>query len=948
MADPVWMTRASVLLALPVAVGIPLGEARASCVTSGNISAVQCASSDVQMVGGTGASSLTVTDVTASSVAVLTSPFASGPFVQTLTVDGRTVLNRTDYPGLYMYSSQAGWDANLFIGEDVSITSAGPFGAVWLRSESTDSTTSNDLVVNSSGTIVSYGANADGITATSNNGSVRVTNRGDVSAAGGRGIYAEGGYASNTPVPVSISNSGSIQAYQAGLRAINYTGTAVIGNDGSVRSATRQAIVGWSANGGATIDNSGTVVADHYDAILAAGTGGDVIVTNSGDVTANRDLNLTQISPDFHAISAYTSGAGSVTISNTAAGILTAHWDAGMAAASHSGTITMRNAGGIDAQTGIYAESHAGRIEIENSGTILSSGTGISVTAASSASIVNSGTIASELAALEVGYGILADVENSFGGLAIGAVRLGSAANLENAGTLVLKRGASLADYSGTGVATASSVDGNFVQKSTGRLDMSVDTASSYSTLTIGGTASLAGSLVLDVGAGYDGSLLSDVISTSGGLTSNGLAIIDNSLRYRFSALYDATTLDLVANDTGMTTIRAALENRMPGAAEVGAFWDDLSVSGTNSTEFSLMLQSILQAEREDEVASAVAETLPLVNGGVMSATFASLDRVNTVLRNRINTLSGLDRSISNLTTGSIGPATSGVPAASLAADALSIEQYVWLTTFAGLMHQDGTTGMSDTRTDGHGVVAGIDGTVGRKTDLGIAFAWSGSDLSTNNSGPDQGADVDTYQLALYGRHDLGSETGLLFQVDAGRSFVDGYRAIEAISATASSSYASNFAHVGLGLDRIFAVSEVTLFRPSVWVDYTWMKDDAYTETGANDLNLLVKGRDRDALVLGVNGALTHDLTERMAVDVSLGAGYGLLREAGSIDAAYAGSPDDVFTTTGGAESPWQVEAALALTYTNANGLGVTAGYDAWHRDDAFGQSAGLQVFKRF
>lgn len=161
--------------------------AATNCSTSGNVSSIQCTATDIQMVGGTGSSSLTVTDTTANSVAVLSSPYDSGPFTQNLTIDGTTVLNRSDYPAVYMYSSQPGWDANLQIDSGVSITSAGPFGAVWLRSESNDTNTSNTIVVDSAASISSFGASSDGITATSNNGAVSLTNRGSVTVAGGRG-----------------------------------------------------------------------------------------------------------------------------------------------------------------------------------------------------------------------------------------------------------------------------------------------------------------------------------------------------------------------------------------------------------------------------------------------------------------------------------------------------------------------------------------------------------------------------------------------------------------------------------------------------------------------------------------------------------------------------------------------------------------------------------------
>ncbi|MDV3443522.1 hypothetical protein R0G64_29335, partial [Pseudomonas otitidis] len=212
------IAQASLLLGASSAFALP--APLTGCTTSGNVASLQCGPTDIQMQGNAGASSLTVTDVTANSVAVLSNPSATGPFTQTLTIDGTTVLNRSDYPAVYMYSSQAGWNANLLIGSGVSITSAGPFGAVWLRSESNDTSTRNEIHVDSAATVTSYGANSDGITATSNNGPVSVINRGQVTVANGRGLYADGGSASLAPVDVGITNLGTVHAFQAGARAI--------------------------------------------------------------------------------------------------------------------------------------------------------------------------------------------------------------------------------------------------------------------------------------------------------------------------------------------------------------------------------------------------------------------------------------------------------------------------------------------------------------------------------------------------------------------------------------------------------------------------------------------------------------------------------------------------------------------------------------------------------
>ena len=928
--------------------GLPLHTADAACVTSGNVAALQCGPWDAQMIGNTGSSSLSISDLALVSVAVLSNPSASGPFSQSLTVTGATTLNRSDYPALYMYSSQSGWNADLLIGASVNITSAGPFGAVWLRSESNDTSTQNTITVDSAATVSAYGTNADGITATSNNGPVSITNRGAVTAASGRGLYADGGSASLTPVAVTVTNLGSVYGYLAGIRAIVYNGDAVVTNEGSIRSTTRQGIIGWSANGGARIDNSGTVVADHYDAVVAAGTGGNVAVTNSGSITANRNLNLAQVSPDFHAISAYSSGIGAVSVTNLLNGRLVANWDAGMAGASDTGALSMTNEGEITALTGILAESNAGTVSLDNTGTI-SAATGIQVNAAAQASIANSGTIAGRLTAFRVSDGVDASIVNRRQGRAIGGVELGTLADLSNDGLMVLKQGATLAAYATTGTATASSIGGDFVQSGSGRLQLAVDTSSSYSTLAVGGTANLGGSLVLDVADAYDGGTLADVILANGGVFDNGLSLTDNSLRYRFEALYQANSLSLVARDTGITSIRAAAVQHLPGATGAAAVWDRLRLDGTATGELQTMLQGILAAEDEYAVVAALEQSLPLVSGDMSLASFGTLGRVNAALRARLSSFAGpADPGISNIVTGSIAPARGLAAAPVLAEDELVLEHHAWITGFAGrdrFASADGRTGFE---TERFGSVAGVDGDLTEQTRLGLAFAYSHTDLTTDATGPRQGAEANTYQLALYGRHALSPESGLFFQLDAGRSFVEGYRRIDAIGATAMSDYGSTVAHAGLGLDRSFHLSGDTVLTPSLSLDYSWMKDEAYRETGAGAANLLVEENTRDSLVLGAAGELTHALTDRLSAAVRVGASYDLVADAGRVEAAYAGASGSAFETRGGKRAPFQVEAALALSYTGPTGLGVTGRYDVWHAREATGHAAGLELFLRF
>ncbi|WP_236209602.1 autotransporter outer membrane beta-barrel domain-containing protein [Pseudomonas tohonis] len=889
------------------------------CTTTGNVASLQCGPADIQMQGNAGASSLTVTDVTASSVAVLSNPSVTGPFTQTLTIDGTTTLNRSDYPAVYMYSSQPGWNANLLIGSGVSLTSAGPFGAVWLRSESSDTATRNEIRVDSAATVTSYGANSDGITATSNNGPVSVINRGRVTVANGRGLYADGGSASLTPVAVSITNLGTVNAYQAGARAINYQGTARIDNQGSVRSTTRQGLIAWSANGGAEITNSGTVVADHYDAVVAAGTDGNVVVTNSGRITANRNPNLAPVSPDFHGINAYTDGTGTVTVSNTTSGVITAASDAGMAAASAQGAISMLNAGRIDALTGLLAESNSGPVNITNSGTLSTTSMGIHVISASAGSVVNTGTVASAVTAVQVDNGATVNVENRAGGTLMGNLALGNLANLSNAGNLYLKQGVDAADPLSTGTTAAGTVGGNFTQAATGTLGLAA--GSTYSSLAVGGNANLGGTVAVDVKSGYGGGDLNNVVTATGGVTNSGLRVTDNSLRYAFSALFRSNAMDLVVRDTGMTSISAAVSPSQPGALGAASVWDSLLANGSDSPELAQALNSILGSGDAGEVNDQVEQTLPLLTGNSLSLARDTLGSVNAVVQSRIDSTRGL---------------SSG--------DAFLGDRHLWLKPFATHSRQDSRNGVNGYSADTQGLVTGLDGSLSADTDLGVAFAYAKTDVSSHSGGPKQSADVDSYQLILYGRHALDAQSDLSFQLDGGRMNNDGRRQIDLAGLSATSDYTSKTAHAGVAVDRRFALAPSTTFVPSIRLDYTWIEDEAYREKGAGGLDLQVKSRSTDALVLGVDGTLTHALSDQLKVSANLGAGYDLYNRDASITSIYAGAPDAAFVTYGTHQSAWSQRAGAGLTYTTANGTEITGRYDATHKEGFLGQTASVQL----
>ncbi|NHZ94092.1 autotransporter domain-containing protein, partial [Massilia sp. CCM 8733] len=94
--------------------------------------------------------------------------------------------------------------------------------------------------------------------------------------------------------------------------------------------------------------------------------------------------------------------------------------------------------------------------------------------------------------------------------------------------------------------------------------------------------------------------------------------------------------------------------------------------------------------------------------------------------------------------------------------------------------------------------------------------------------------------------HNLDPNTDINWQLDAGANKTDATRTINfgGLTRVAGSDYRGMSLHAGTGIGRVVRLSEETNVTPSVRLDYTTVKNKAYTESGAGALNLIV-GRQR-------------------------------------------------------------------------------------------------------
>lgn len=515
------------------------GAAYAGC-TATNASVDACDTTSVIATPAVGESTLTIDGV--DTVGVYYSPpddASASAYSETLNLTGSmTIANPTGQSyvnggaGVTMQvvgavgQADVTLNATATVGSDVTIDSRAEYGGgVYLRVEY-----AGNVSINNAGNVTVVGvdntntpfsdasvnagiASADGLTAVTSLGAATVVNSGDVTAYSGRGLYAEGNYkavtldgdenvtAINAPaVTVSADNaaSGTVNAYLAGVRVINYYGLAEATNEGVAHSSERQALVAWSAAGDAYVSNSGAATADDSNAIVAASERGNATIVNSGAATASELASGSLgAAAGYAGLRAYADYTGDVSVTNTSTGVVTANHDAAIIAQTPQGNVTVVNQGQLSGLNGVIIDNGAGLGSIDS----------IDDTSATTdapidgvARLNNSGAITA------VDYGVYMD----------GATNL-----LTNSGTITATSGAGvLIDSGGTGVITnAGAISGGVGVIVSGGVD--IVNGGSISGGLIGEGPQRADAVELSGGgntlmleAGYQ--IVGDAVSTSG------------------------------------------------------------------------------------------------------------------------------------------------------------------------------------------------------------------------------------------------------------------------------------------------------------------------------------------------------------------------------------------------------------------------------------------------
>ncbi len=548
-------------LALPGIALLPQ-PAEAGCTTIGNQLVYQCDTNGVNVQPVDGTTSLSVSDMTIPSgwINYSVAPAATSSIVMTLTVSNTTV-NATGNGAVNVSSQTLPATITVTLDSDVSLTNTGGSGGLWVRNQ-----VAGDISITSGATITSTGS--DALSATSNAGSVTITNTGTVTSTDNRGIYADGSPVGGAAVPVTVNNSGLVNAYLAGIRSIDSLGTSSIENSGTVTSTTKQGLIAWSQSGDVSINNSGSVLARNFIGAQGSADAGNVTIANSGYIEAQRDSSL---GPSTTNQGIAASASNNVTVTNTSTGRVIAGSDTGVAVSTDNGILTVTNAGRITGTGGVNANATVGTVTVSNTGTVTATGgTGIvAVSGNGAVGVTNSGTVSA------TGIGILLD---------------GTTNAITNSGTITT-----------TGTTAVQTGNGDSTITTRGRIaaasasDTAIAMGSGSNRLVLADSATLVGKVTN--------------VSSANTLELNGSATGSLDLGSVGATGNFQGFANLAKSGTGTWTVTGS-GSSLTGTAVVNA--------GTLAVQGALGVSSLT-------VGSASPATLAISNGGTLSSTTATI-----------------------------------------------------------------------------------------------------------------------------------------------------------------------------------------------------------------------------------------------------------------------------------------------------------------------------------
>ena len=382
-------------------------------------------------------------------------------------------------------------------------------------------------------------------------------------------------------------------------------------------------------------------------------------------------------------------------------------------------------------------------------------------------------------------------------------------------------------------------------------LEVEVDAAGNSDLLMVNDTATINGGTVevLPSDGDYATSTTYTILTATTGVAGAGFDSVVNISGLAF--LEPSLTLD--ANNVFLT-----LERNLATFEDIAVTDNQMAVA-TVLNEAALTASGDLATVLDAFVPLTTAEAqrgLELISGETLGApASARVFGINKFASSVMGKFGGLARSGNTTVTAAdemLSHAEAGL------GDVTHVEgsHRVWVDGYGDWGDIDGDRVASDIDYNTYGVTAGVDLFPHTNFMVGLAFGYGRSDIESDRDPAE--TDVDSYRGALYATyHGRSGYVSGLFS-GGGADFESSRRIVYGtVDRTAEGDYSGYDISAMLEWGTYWSGEHYT-FQPSISVQYTYIDQDDYTETGAGSLNLSVEDEDIDSYVMLVGGRVSR------------------------------------------------------------------------------------------
>jgi len=713
---------------------------------------------------------------------------------------------------------------------------------------------------------------------------------------------------------------------------VTQTGTGVINSTttrlGSGATLTLKNQGSGQIQGGAD-DRGNLIFSGNYNTDAALG-----ISTNTlASVTVNTGQVLTL---DQNADVLTFNNNGTVNQSAGTANITTLNIDAGDTfTQSGTGVVNATNINLGNASTLIVNNQGSGAIQgtVDGDGDLVFSGNyntdaALGTSANSLASItVNAGqTLTLDQASDAISLAIAGVLDKSTASAMVGNTtindggQLNIANNFTHTGNLTVGQAASAVVSVDAGVMSA--LVGNYTQTTGGIFQLGADSNTNFGQMTVTGTATFASNAKFDVDVNMVNTLaigetLSSVVSATSLVSDGTFKVTDNSALFNFTGAINGNAIDIfVVNADSVVDIVGRTGS--PAAIGAAAVFDDWVLNGGDTPGVADVLAVFGPLETEQEVADAIESSLPGLSGGIAQATSFATTAMTSLIGSRQDVARGL---------------SSG--------DDIISDKNFWIAPYGSWTDQDDRQGVSGYQVDSYGLAIGVDEDLSSWFNLGLAFAYTRSDIESDLAFGRHSVDVDSYQAKLYATAMLTEATALNLQLGAGRSDYDSKRRVFTLD-VAEVEYDSWHAQVNAELEHSLYVANNFVMTPYIYADYSYIAVEGYEEQNAAALNLTVEKDSNETLIVGVGAKADYAASSSISILADAAVGYDFMAKRSSLTSSFEGG-GGTFSTIGIKPDELVYRAGLGFRYSSDNGSEITANYNFYGREDYTDQALSIK-----